>query len=364
MGALRRVATITSFELQRAFASPFALVQLVVVPVVAALALVTLFGATDERYRELVVVDEDGGRAAAAFVDALAAVPYEVVPMTRPQAAAAVSVGDRRAAVVLPAGFGAGGQPGAFALEVLSRDGDEPAAVSSHVGWALAVAGRAAQGLPVTGSVIAREAPRGAAHGRDVANMRLAFAVFVVASLFVLIGRGAAFQRERAAGRLARTVATGVPYVEVVAALVAGLLLVGVVQAVAFFATTAAFGLPWLDGGAVAFVVTVAATLLAAAGVSAAVTGFARTEAQVQVWTYAAPTLFAMLGGAFWPLDASSPLLQQAARLSPVSWSLETFAGGLVYAGWSTQVVPASVLMLIGVVGMVAGVQALRRARV
>jgi len=364
VGALRRVATIALFDVRRAYGSPLALVNLVLVPVVAALGLVALVGPSDRQHRELVVVDEVGGPAAVAYVEALAAVPYAVVPMSRQQAAGAVSGGGRRVAVVLPAGFGASGQPDAFALEVLSRDGDESDAVMAHVGWARAVAARAAEGLPASGSVIVREAPRGVAHGREAVSMRLAFAVFVVVALYVLIGRGAVFQRERTAGRLARTVATGVPYVEVVAALVVGLLLVGAMQAGLFFATTGAVGLPWFDGGVVPFVVTVAATLLAVAGLSAAVTGFARTEAQVQVWTYAAPTLFAMLGGAFWPLDGSPAPLQQAARLSPMYWSLEALAAGTVYDGWPSQVMPVSVLVLVGVVGMVAGVQALRRAKV
>jgi hypothetical protein len=363
VGGLRRVATIALFDVMRAYGSTGALINLVLVPVVAALGLMTLFGSSQGQHRELVVVDEDGGPVAGAFVDALAAVPYAVVTLSRQEAADAVSAGARRVAVVLPAGFGATAQPGAFALEVLGRDGDEADAAMAHVGWPRVVAARAAEGQPPAGAVLTLEAPRGGEHHRDVASMRLAFAVFVVVALYVSIGRGATFQRERSAGRLARTVATGVPYVEVVAALVVGLLLVGGVQAAVFFVATAAVGLPWLAGGSAAFVVTVAATLVAVAGVAAAVTGFARTEAQVQVWTFAAPTLFAMLGGAFWPLDGSPGALQQAARLSPMYWSLDALAGGVVYEGWPSQVVPVSVLVLVAVVGMVAGVQALRRTR-
>lgn len=362
MAALRRVFVIALFDVVRAYAKPLAMLNLVVVPVVAALGLVALFGSSGQSAPPaLVVVDEDGGPVAAAYLDALASVPYTVVPMARAEATEAVAAGDRRVALVVPPGFGA---DGAYDLEVLGRGGGQDDVLAALAGWPRVVAARAAAGLPAAGPLVERETPRGGVHASDSGAMRLAFAVFVTIALLVLVARGAAFQRERDEGRLARTVVTGVPFREVIAALVVGLLIVGVVQAVAFFATTAALGMPWFAGGALPFVVTVASTLLAVAGMAAAVTGFTRTEAQVLVVSYTAPSLFAMLGGAFWPLDAAPATLQQAARLSPVFWSLEALEGGSVYAGWSLQVVPVAVLVLVGVVGMVAGVQALRRAKV
>lgn len=362
MAALRRVLVIALFDVARAYAKPLAILYVVVVPVVAALAIATLFASGARTAPpELAVVDEDGGPQAAAFRDALASVPYTVMPMGRDEAVDAIASGDRRWAVVIPAGFGASG---GYDLELLERPGDPGVEAPAVAGLARAIAARTAGGHPTAGPLVSREAPRGGPHDGDVATMRLAYAVFVAILLFVLIGRGASFQRERAAGRLARTVATGVPLREVVASLVVALLIVGAVQAVAFFGATAALGLPWFAGNLGPFAATVAATLLAVAGLAAAITGFARTEAQVQVWSYNAPSLFAMLGGAFWPLDSAPATLQYAARLSPVYWSLEALAGGSVYAGGSAQLVPVAMLVLVGVVGTVAGVQALRRAAI
>ena len=361
MATLRRVLTIALFDLRRAYAKPLALLVLVVVPALAALGLVTLVGAVTgpAAPATLVVVDEDGGPQAAAYVEALEAVPFTVVPFGRQQAADAIAAGWLRFAVVVPRGFGA---RGGHDLEVLGRAEDLGEASPAIAGWARAVAGRVAAGLPPAGPLSEREAPRGGAFDGDAIPMRLAFAVFAIASLLVLIGRGAALQRERAQGRLARTVASGVPASEVIGAFVVALLIAGGVQALAFFGTTAALGMPWFAGGVASFLATVSATLLAVAGLAAAITGFARTEAQVMVWSYVTPSLLAMLGGAFWPLDSSPATLQQVARLSPVYWSLEALAGGTIYAGWSSQVGPLAMLALIGVVGMVAGVQALRRA--
>ena len=361
MAALRRVLAIALLDLRRAYAKPLALVVLVLLPALAALGLVALVGAVSGPTAPpvLVVVDEAGGPAAAAFVDALEAVPFTVVPSGRRPATEAVAAGQLRFAVVVPAGFG---RDGVFDLEVLGRVEDLGDGEPAIAGWARAVAGRLAAGLPAAGPLSEREAPRGGAPTSDAVPMRLALAVFVLASLTILIARGAAFQRERAAGRLARTVASGVPASEVVAAFVVALLIAGGVQALAFFGTTAALGMPWFAGGVGALLATVVATLLAVAGLAAAITGFARTEAQVMVWSYIAPSLLAMLGGAFWPLDASPAALQQIARLSPVYWSLQALEGGTVFAGWSTQVGPLALLALVGVVGMVAGAQALRRA--
>ena len=241
MAALRRVLTIALFDLRRAYAKPLALVVLVVLPALAALGLVALVGVVTGPAAPsvLVVVDEDGGSAAAAYVAALEAVPFTVRTFGRQQAADAIADGWLRFAVVVPAGFGA---RGTFDLEVLGRAEDLGGSSLAIAGWARAVAGRVAAGLPAAGPLSERESPRGGPIDGDAMPMRLAFGVFAIAALLVLIGRGAALQRERLQGRLARTVASGVPASEVVAAFVVALLMAGGVQALAFFGTTAAVG--------------------------------------------------------------------------------------------------------------------------
>ncbi len=360
MAAFRRVLVIALFDLRRAYAKPLALLLLVVMPGLAALGLVAIAGSMGGGAPPvLVVVDESGGPAATAYREALAAVPFTVVPARRQEARDWIAAGGLHYAVVVPAGFG---PRGGYDVEVLARGDEAPNAEPPMVGWARAVAGRVAAGLPPTGALSERETPRGGTDDGDAVPMRLAFAVFLVVSLLVLIGRGAAFQRERLEGRLARTVAAGARASEVLAAFVVSLLVAGGLQAVAFFGATGALGMPWFAGGAASFVATVTGTLLAVAGIAVAITGFARTAAQVLVWSYVAPSLVAMLGGAFWPIDGAPAALQQLARLTPAYWSLEALAGGTVYAGWSTQVGPLAMLALVGIVGMVAGVQALRRA--
>ncbi len=360
MAALQRVLVIALFDLRRAYVKPLSLLLLVVMPVLAALGLSALAGSMGNGAPPvLVVVDESGGPAADAYREALTAVPFTVVPARRQEASAWIAAGDLHHAIVVPAGFG---PSDGHDIEVLTRADEAGNAEPPVVGWARAVAGRVAAGLPPTGALSERQTPRGGSDGGDAVPMRLAFAVFLVVSLLVLIGRGAAFQRERLERRLARTVVAGARTNEVLAAFVVSLLVAGGVQAVAFFGATGALGMPWLAGGGASFVATVAGTLLAVAGIAAAITGFARTEAQVLVWSYVAPSLVVMLGGAFWPIDSAPAALQQLARLTPAYWSLEALAGGTIYAGWSTQVVPLAMLVLVGIVGMVAGVQALRRA--
>lgn len=368
MAAPRRIALMALLELRRAYGTLRGFAGLVVLPILAAFALVALFSASGSTVAPVVlVVDEDGGAQAAAYLEALALVPFDVRTATREEALIAVADGERALAVVVPVGFGAvadGPAEDAFGLELLVPEGVDPAVARAAAAWPRAVAARLATGAPPAGPVFARTSPSDAGDPAFFVATRLAFVAFVVFALVLLIGRGAAFHRERASGRLARTVVTGVPMREVVAAHVVSLLGVGTVQAVAFFGATALLGIPWFAAGAAPLVVAVGATLIAAAGLASAVTGFARTVAQVQVWSYGAPSLFAMLGGAWWPLDTAPGVMQQAARLSPVFWSLEAFEGGAIYAGWATQVVPVAVLVGVGVLGFVAGVQALRRVEV
>jgi len=69
----------------------------------------------------------------------------------------------------------------------------------------------------------------------------------------------------------------------------------------------------------------------------------------------------AMAGGAFFPLEIAPAALQQLARINPVYWAVEALVGGMIFDGVASQFVPLSVLILVGVMSMIIGVQGLRR---
>src|SRR5690606_7697942 len=101
--------------------------------------------------------------------------------------------------------------------------------------------------------------------------------------------------------------------------------------------------------------------LFVGSGLAICLSGLTRSATLVQGLSGGVPPLLAMIGGAFFPLEAAPAALQQAARLNPVYWAMELLAEGYIYQGVVSQLMPLTVLVLIGVLGTVIGIQGLRR---
>lgn len=211
------------------------------------------------------------------------------------------------------------------------------------------------------GGEIVYETPRGDGNVSDIRSLRAAFSVLLIFSLAALITRGGAIHEERKAGVLSRTIACGIPYRDVVAAHVVAVGITGLIQAALVLLITGVLGFKWLAAGWPAVVVPTAAAVFACVGMAVGVVGFVRKDAQLQLIAGGVPSLLAMLGGAFFPLDGAPSGVQRLVVINPIYWSMEAFDGGFLYLGLASQAGPLAILLLVGVLGMVLGVQGLRR---
>lgn len=203
--------------------------------------------------------------------------------------------------------------------------------------------------------------PRGDTDESGLVRLRMTFAVYMVFAFAALFSRSGALHQEYAEGTLQRTVAGGVAYGEIVAAHVAAVFLVGLVQAAVVVTLTSLLGTPWLMAGWGVLALTIGGTLLVAAGLAIGLSGLTRSATVMQGLSGSLPPLLGMMGGAFFPLEAAPAGLQQAARVNPVYWTMELLAEGYVYRGAAGQMMPLAVLVLIGILGAVIGIQGLRR---
>lgn len=210
-------------------------------------------------------------------------------------------------------------------------------------------------------ALVVYASPRGDTDESGLVRLRMTFAVYMVFAFAALFSRSGALHQEYAEGTLQRTVAGGVAYGEIVAAHVAAVFLVGLVQAAVVVTLTSLLGTPWLMAGWGVLALTIGGTLLVAAGLAIGLSGLTRSATVMQGLSGSLPPLLGMMGGAFFPLEAAPAGLQQAARVNPVYWTMELLAEGYVYRGAAGQMMPLAVLVLIGILGAVIGIQGLRR---
>src|SRR5690606_16324085 len=210
-------------------------------------------------------------------------------------------------------------------------------------------------------AIVVYASPRGDTDESGLVRLRMTFAVYMVFAFAALFSRSGALHQEYAEGTLQTTVAGSVAYGEIVAAHVAAVFLVGLVQAAVVVTLTSLLGTPWLMAGWGVLALTIGGTLLVAAGLAIGLSGLTRSATVMQGLSGSLPPLLGMMGGAFFPLEAAPAGLQQAARVNPVDWTMELLAEGYVYRGAAGQMMPLAVLVLIGILGAVIGIQGLRR---
>lgn len=221
--------------------------------------------------------------------------------------------------------------------------------------------GGPSQGVANEGALVLHEPPRGTLTEAEYGRLRTTYGMYLIFALTALVNRAGAFHEERRRGTLQRTLCVGVPYSEVVAAHVVSVGLIGLLQSFVVVGITSAFGAPWLASGWFALALSVAGALVACAGMAVAVSGLAQSDGQLQLISGAVPSMLAMSGGVFFSLELAPASLKQLALVNPFYWCMELLNGGFLFGGPSSQVAPLGVLTLVGVLGMVVGVQGLRR---
>lgn len=236
-----------------------------------------------------------------------------------------------------------------------------PGASGLEQGDGTHAAGTAGTGAAAGTTRVRYQSPRGDADALGLIKVRMTFAIYMVFAFSALWARGGALHQEQQEGTLPRLLAAGVAYGEIVASHVATIFAVGVVQAAVIVAITFLMGTPWFAAGWGVLLLTLLGTLAAAAGLALCLSGLTRSATAMQGLSGGVPPLLAMMGGAFFPLEAAPAGLQQAARVNPIYWAMELFAEGYFFRGAAGQLVPLAVLLLIGILGAVIGIQGLRR---
>jgi len=359
---VRYAWTVGWGQLVRTARHPLSFIAMVVLPLVFALGVGLLFSGGSDKAPTLIVVDEDRSAEAAALVDGLRATPFDVRLRAREEASEILLAGREDVAIVIPAGFGQSVREGRPRLEVLYGPGYEPGGVEAR---ARALVRALARGQSLDPLPVVEEGPRPTADPDDFPLLRTVWGVYVMFVLATLLQTAANLHDERRLGTLPRMLVMGVPYGAVIAGHGLAMVLLGILQAIVFFAVSGAAGVPWLAAGPLAVALPALGVILAASGLGMAIMGLARSAAQVRNAAIILAPSLGMLGGAFWPLDVAPATMQQAGRVSLVYWSMEAIREAFAYAGpGAGQALPLAVLMLFATLGLAAGVYGLRRMAV
>lgn len=390
----RVVATVAAIDLRRKVRDRTALLMGIVTPLVMAAVIGLAFGGGFSFDATIAVVDADGSETSAALVQGLIeGVPDDapIVLVARPDLDAArgdLGSGAVDAVIVVPDGFGdslpsvpAGGQPGTL-LVVVDADkriaGDVARSiadgVSARIGAsALSIATAlgeqqpsdpatiqaiVARGQQVDLPVVLGQVDVGASYSPVAyfgASMGILFLFFTVG------GAARSLITERREGTLQRVRAAPVTDAAVLAGKAAAVLVVGFVSLVTIWVVTSVvFQADW--GAPAAVVAVLAAAVLAVAGISTLIAGWARTDAQADGMTAVVAFVFALLGGSFFQPAGLPPVLQTLTLLTPNGWALAAITRiGAAGAGLVDVLLNVAVLVLIGSVSAVVGLRLIRR---
>ena len=179
--------------------------------------------------------------------------------------------------------------------------------------------------------------------------------------LFFGIGLGArSVLAERQQGTLARLRVAPVPFSQVLAGKLLGMLFLSLVSVLVVWATTTWF-LDATWGDPVGVMVLTLAVVAAMGSIALFVTVLARTEVQADALTAGIGFALALLGGNFFPPGALPPFFEVLSRLTPNGWGLEGY-GALAIDGRGLEAVWGPVLALL-VISAAFGIVAVRRFR-
>ena len=346
---------------------------------------------TEELVLRAVVLDQDGGQAAAAFgeevmpglVEQGLLEPTEVADSEA--ARDAMDAGELDAVWVLPEGFTAAvtsGEPSAIDVwvnpdrrlraEVARAVADQYRAQLERVTLAVATATAVApQDLEEEqiGQVVAAATDGEAAleltdqpardHQLDLPSSLsaglAAFFVFFTVQFGVL-----GLLEERQFGTLNRLLASPMTVMSVHLGKALGAFLLGIVSmAVLAVAAVLLMGASWGPPGAVA--VLIVAIVVAALGLMALVGSFARTAEQASNYQAIVAVVLGMVGGAFFPLPLDEGLMRVIAWASPHAWFLRGLGDATGHATWTAALPAAAALVAFG--AATAGLAALRIRR-
>ncbi len=385
---------VAGVELRRRLRNRSAIVTAFVGPLALAVVFGVLLGGTSSWSTSIGLLDTDGGELSSEFVGSLVRAsdegdtgPVAFVRLDEGSAtvtgadpvevaSAAVDGGDVLAVLVVPSGFGDAVLSGRPTELVVVRDpanpitGEVARSVADRFAVSLrtrtvAAATSAALGAPLEPADLAglqesvvtavdTEAPGG---GRLDATSHFGVTMSILFLFFTVSYAARGIVAERANGILPRMLASSAAPWAVVTGKVVAVSLLGLAGfTTVWVVTSVAFGADW--GDPVAVLATMVCTVLAVAGVSMFVSGFARTEAQADGYTSMVAFALALLGGNFVGPGQAPTALRAVAGFTPNGQAIAAFTEVSVDgAGVGDLAAPLSALLgfavVFGAIGLV-----------
>jgi len=187
----------------------------------------------------------------------------------------------------------------------------------------------------------------------------LGFTVFFV--VMIALGSAGGILEERELGTLRRLLSSRASRREIIAGKVVGVAAVASFEALILVGFGAlVFGVPW-GNAPLAVALVLGALVLAATGLGIMLSALMKTRSQLSALVPVLSTAMAMLGGCYWPLDITPPVMQQIARFTPTGWAMialkDTVARGM---GVEAVLLPVGVLLGMAALFFVVGIARLR----
>lgn len=399
---MRRVLAIAGLNFTQLFRDRTELVSVILLPLLLTWVFGSAFGSSAAERMVVPVSALDTSVYAQTIIDALEEpTGIEVVRVTPAEAYRRVREGDNQVAVLIPRGFGedveheravtvttvrdpastqaqaavelVNGAVGRIAanavaarvsVEVISRgSGGAYPASAPDFRQLYAEADRFWSPDPpvgVTRRVVMASSSR-AAEMKAPANTQysLGFTVFFV--LMVALGSAGGILEERELGTLRRLVSSPVSRAQIVFGKVLGVALIASFEAsilVGFGAL--AFGVPW-GNAPIAVAMVLGALVIASTGLGVMLSALVKTRSQLSALVPVISTALAMLGGCYWSVDITPPVMQKIAMLTPTGWAMVGLKNA-VARGMGVEAVLTSVgvLLLMATVFFVVGLTRLK----
>ena len=368
---LRAFRALVRKDLVLYFSNRRALVMSIAAPIVIAAFFGSIFGSGQSKPTRIPIAlaDRDGSALSRSVAASIGADPaFEVEPLDEAAAVERARQGKVRAAVVLPAGFGAQ-LPAAMlaggAKPVVAVHYDPSLAsamplvqglLSQHVMKALgeSLAGASGGGAPASAfslpyttraveSTASGEVPyNGYAH--SFAGMGVQFILFmgIEVGVGVLLARRMGLWKRLRAAPLSRTLLLG-------SHIVSGAITALVLLAIIYAAAMAIFHVR-IDGSAVGFVAIAIAFALLTSSFGLLIAAIGKTPEATRGLAIFATLVMVMLGGAWVPSFVFPPWLQTASLVVPTRWAVD----GLDAMTWrglgvDAAIAPVAVLLAFSV---------------
>lgn len=179
--------------------------------------------------------------------------------------------------------------------------------------------------------------------------------------MFMLVGGAATIIEERRKGTLGRFLTTPTGKSIFISGKMLGMFATAAVQAtILIIVGRLIFNVNW-GREPLPLIVLLIAFIFSMASMGILIASLARTSAQTNSITPILLISMAMIGGCYWPIEITPPVMQIAAKFLPAGWMMKGLTDLITRGyGWDAVLLPSLVLMGFGAVFLSAGVALLK----